>query len=134
MQKEHKENILKAVREVLPNVIAVYLFGSEAREETHSGSDVDIAILNAISITGDEGLSLRTRLANTLAKDIDIVDMKNADCVTNIQVLETGDLFFVSDQPSLDRFECVVMAKYVQLNLERREILDDVKKSGRIHA
>ena len=130
--KKQELIILETVKEILPSVIGVYLFGSQTRGETHSKSDLDLGILNLAPISGDEGFTLKSRLANALGCDIDIVDMRTADTVTNAQILETERLIFVGDHALLDRFEGIAMAKYAQLNLERREILDDIERSGRV--
>lgn len=132
MQNISDEVIVKTIKEVLPSATAVYLYGSQVYGNTHTSSDWDIGLLDRSPISGEDGFILKSRLANALASDIDIVDMRTADTVSNVQILESGRLIFVSDRSLLDRFELVALAKYTQLNLERRDILNDIEKSGRV--
>lgn len=132
MQSNRDEVIVKTITEVLPLATAVYLYGSQVHGNTHTRSDWDIGLLDSSPISGEDGFTIKSRLANALASDIDIVDMRTADTVSNAQILESGRLIFVSNQSVLDRFELLVLVKYAQLNLERRDILNDIEKIGRI--
>jgi len=51
-----------------------------------------------------------------------------------MQVVSTGRVLFASDRAQVDRFEMYVLADYCRLNEERRAILDDVKRRGRVYA
>ena len=77
---------------------------------------------------------LKRILEPIAGRDVDLIDLWSADDVITHQILESGVCIYQSDSKALALFEVTAMAKYCNLNEERKGILLDIKKRGRIHA
>ncbi len=76
-------------------ILDAYLFGSQARGNTHSQSDVDIAVYLDSAIDLDRGFGIESEIATDLMgvlgrNDIDVVVLNRADPVLYHRVLRDG--------------------------------------------
>jgi predicted nucleotidyltransferase len=121
------------LRAALPGVTAVYRFGSTASGQTHAGSDVDIAFLASTPVEPLVRFELQERLAARVGSDVDLVDLQSASTVMRMQVISTGSLLAAFDPAAQEAFEDHAYSAYARLNEERREILHQVRREGRVH-
>jgi predicted nucleotidyltransferase len=121
------------VVELLPDVVAVYLFGSYADGTSTPHSDVDLAVLGARPLRGETLGVAREMLADGLRRDVDLVDLRRASTVLRAQVVSTARLLLDLDPSTREQFETWVYSAYARLNEERREILERIRREGRIH-
>ena len=119
--------------DALPGLIAVYRFGSTAGGRTHAGSDVDIAFLPAAPVEPVARFELQERLAARMGCDVDLVDLRHASTVMRMQVISTGGLLAAFDPAAQGAFEDYTYSAYARLNEERREILEQICREGRVH-
>ncbi len=121
--------------EKYPDLQAVYAFGSQVNNACHDESDLDLAVLpprslDAMAIADMSG-ALSSRFASVF-HHVDLVDLRAANAVLAVQVLETGTILYQSDPRAVRAFELQVMSRYCDLNQERREILADAARRGTI--
>lgn len=114
------------LREAVPDLVAIYVFGSAATGETHAGSDLDLAVLAPRALPSLERFTLQERLASMLRRSVDLVDLSVASTVMRMQVVSKGRLLFESDAGERGRFEDRVFSAYARLNDERAAILAQV--------
>lgn len=126
--------LLDVLRASVSNLVAVYLFGSAETGHTHAASDLDLAVLASSKMDPMARWELQGDLAARAGRSVDLVDLRSASTVMQMQVVSTGRLLLATDQGAVDRFEMYVYADYCRLNEERRAILDDVKRRGRVYA
>ena len=124
---------VSAIREAIPGTIAVYLFGSRARGDAGRESDVDLAVLGPAPLDSLARFELQERIAVELHTSVDLVDLRSASAVLRVQVLEHGELLYEGDPGERARFEVAALSAYARLNEERRGILEDVARTGRVH-
>jgi predicted nucleotidyltransferase len=124
---------IELVRRAAPDAIALYVFGSRARGDAHATSDVDLALLAPRALDTVARFELQERIASALHCDVDLVDLRAASAVLRVQVLQDGRVLFESDAVQREAFEAHALAAYARLNEERRGILEDVRRSGRVH-
>lgn len=127
------ERACALIREAVPAVAAVYLFGSAASGVEASGSDVDLAFLSARPLAGEVRWELQERIAAAYGRDVDLVDLRAASTVMRKEVVATGRVLLDADPTARALFEAVAFGAYARLNEERRGILEDVRKRGTIH-
>ncbi len=127
------ENIAKYLQQELPGLIAVYMFGSAARDELCATSDVDIAILPEAPLEPMRRFELQEDLAQIVGCDVDLIDLLSVSTVMRMQVVPDGLLLFDSDAAARIRFENYCFSSYARLNEERHAILETVKAEKRIH-
>jgi predicted nucleotidyltransferase len=121
------------IRQAVPDAIALYVFGSRARGDATTESDVDLALLAPRALDSVARFELQERIASALHADVDLVDLRAASAVMRVQVLEHGRVLFERDVRQREEFEAHALSAYARLNEERRAILDDVRRSGRAH-
>jgi predicted nucleotidyltransferase len=125
--------VIETLRAALPDVSAIYRFGSTATGQAGKESDVDIAVLPAAPIEPTFRWNLQERLAVALHRPVDLVDLLQASTVMRMQVLESAILLFDSDPAARLRFETSACSAYARLNEERRAILDQVRREGTVY-
>jgi predicted nucleotidyltransferase len=125
--------IADLIRAAVPEVVAVYRFGSTANGSAGPASDVDVAFLAARPFDPVGRFDLQERLAARLGRDVDLVDLQRASTVLRMQVLSRGRLLGSWDDTGRRAFEDRTYCAYVRLNEERRPILERIAREGRIH-
>ena len=126
-------DLISYVREVIPDLIGLYRFGSQAKGEARQDSDVDLAVLARSPIPNLRRFELAQDLAVQLHRDVDLVDLRTASTVMRMQVLATGTCLMSFDETARQEFEMYAYSDYARLNEERREIVKDITKRGFVY-
>ena len=126
-------DILAAVREALPGVRRVYLFGSRAVGEEWPDSDLDLAVVldgpaDSVSLwmAGED-------IASRLDVDVDLIDLLKADTVLKHQIVTNGKLLFTNDPVEAERYEIFILNDMMELNEARRPLIADIMREGRLN-
>lgn len=117
----------------IPDLVAIYLFGSFARDDANRESDVDLAVLAGRPIDPSLRFELEGRLEEKLRKSVDLIDLRKASAVFRVQILKDAAILVDVDPGRRAEFECFALSDYARLNEERAGILDDIRRSGRVH-
>ena len=123
-----------AIRSAVPELVAIYRFGSSVSGERGPGSDVDLAVLATIRIDPLLRFDLQERLASALHPSVDLVDRRAASPVMAIQIIGKGRVLLDLDAQARGRFEDLTYGAYARLNEERRGILQRVAAEGTVYA
>lgn len=111
--------LLDTARDVLQphaaELVCAYLFGSEARGDAHTDSDVDVAVLfrhdPPPSLDG-LGLDLAAGLEQRLGRTVDLVVLNRDSPDLVHRVLRDGNLLLETDRAARVRFEVKSRADY----------------------
>jgi predicted nucleotidyltransferase len=127
------EKICFAIREQLPNVLAIYVFGSQVSGFVSLESDLDLAVL----VEGYATPVLLWNLANGELADIakmpvDLLDLRAASTVMQHQILTTGSRLYAKNS-AVDSFEAFVFSEKFILDEKRAELFSDIKKRGFVY-
>lgn len=125
--------VVDALRQALGDGIAVYQFGSSVAGSTHRGSDLDLAVLAPRRLGATERFDLQERVAASLGRDVDLVDLLSASTVMAMQVVSTGIVLFDGVPESRGAFEDRTFSSYARLNEERRGILERIAAEGTVY-
>ena len=128
------KGLTEYLQQAIPDLVALYRFGSYARDEAGPHSDVDLAVLARTSIPNLRRFELAQDLAIQLHRDVDLVDLYTASTVMRMQVLSTGTCVMSFDDTARREFEMYAYSDYARLNEERREIVKDIAKRGSVYA
>ena len=77
------------------NIAAVYLFGSASKENTHTKSDLDVAVMFKTYIAEREGLAFLNYVADMEAigsRTVDLVCFNTADPLLKQQIMKHGKI------------------------------------------
>lgn len=133
MRQTGSEQILTAARNVLlaalPEVWAIYVYGSFARGEEWPGSDLDLALLLPPGRKIDK-LDVMSQVSAQVHRDVDIVDLRRAGDVLRREVLAEGRTLYQSDPAQVLGWEAAAMSRYARYREEVRDILEDFRKTG----
>jgi predicted nucleotidyltransferase len=123
--KDKLINKLKGYFKDKSEVIAVYLFGSQATDKTRRASDVDIGVLLD---TNDRVAEIDKRnlymvdLANILKKEIHPVILNSAGEELMRQIFTKGRCILVTDQKKLSLFKMTMFARIADFGYYRQQM------------
>lgn len=125
----------RLVQDLHPEVLGVWLFGSFADGHARADSDVDRAVLANGPVARDRAaLQKIGRLSQHLAgRRVDLVDLWTAPPVLRFEIFAHGIRIAARDPLFCDRFETTSISMYQRLNIERRELLDEITRRGTVY-
>lgn len=132
MKKRLEKQITDFLVEKLEPVLLI-LFGSYAKGTERKDSDIDVAYLGSVSLDDYERFLLAQELASFINIDVDLIDLKKATTVFQMQIITTGKVLHCTNENERMRFEMKTFREYAKLNEERKEILERIKESGAIY-
>src|SRR6266571_2953740 len=128
------QQVIDALDGAIPGLAALYRFGSQASGHVCPGSDLDLAILAPDPLPSPRRFDLAQDIAALVGRDVDLVDLRTASTVMQMQVITTGECLYSRDEGERQRFETCVYSSYARLNEERQEILKDIRERGLVYA
>lgn len=123
LNPSNEEKIVDYLKQVLPDIQLIYLFGSRADGSHNSNSDWDIALLAQKKLDNVQRWELAQELASLLNTDVDLVDLLAASTVLNMQVVSQGRLLY-GDINIKDVYETKVYSMYGRLQESRHDIIE----------
>lgn len=117
----------------MPELLAVYLFGSHAQGNHGPDSDVDLALLVAGKAEPVALWHMGQAIASQLNRDVDLLDLRAASTVMQYQIIYYGQrLWARDDQAAL--YESFILSEKTALDTFRAGIVADVETRGRVYA
>lgn len=125
--------ILAAVLAKIPNLMALYVFGSQALGTSRTESDLDLSVLAPGFIDPNVLWSLSNEIASLVNSDVDLLDLRAASTVMQYQVLSTGKTVWdIGLQARL--FEVSVFSEKLALDEAREPLLRTITREGHVYA
>ena len=124
--------VTRHLRAALPNLLAIYAFGSQVQGTAGPDSDLDLAVLVAGYADPLRLWTLASELQDIAGCSVDLLDMRAASTVMQYQVLTTGRRLWALDL-SAGLFECYVLSAKTDLDEARAGLLADIAKDGRVY-
>ncbi len=128
------EAVVCLLRQALPELVAIYRFGSRTTGLSRPDSDEDLAVLPAAPLDPVRVWRTAQDLSARIGRDVDLVDLLAASTVMRAQVVSTGMRVFCADLTRAGLFEDMTYSAYALLNEERRGILEDIRSRGTVYA
>ena len=124
--------LVRHLRQQLPGLLAIYLFGSRAVGTEKDDSDWDLAIWVDGKIDPEDIWSLSGDLASLCGADVDLVDLGRASTVMQYQVVVHGVCIWQRDV-RVDSLEAMVLREKADLDQARALLLSDIRHRGTIY-
>jgi predicted nucleotidyltransferase len=125
--------IVKTLLQQYPDLVAIYLFGSMAQANLGPEGDMDLAILPRKPLDSFKTWKLAQELSILLRHEVDLIDLLKASTVMRLQVISKGICLYEGNKIKKEVFENYVYSAYARLNEERKEIIEDIEKRGKVY-
>jgi len=125
--------ITNFIKQEIPSLQALYVFGSVATSDDTLKSDLDLAFLSSSKLSSLTRFDIAQKLAKELNKDIDLIDLNEASEVMRFEVISKGQQIFSDNSKEVEAFEDKSYMLYIDLNENRMAILNDIKKRGTVY-
>lgn len=117
------ESLLQTLQTQVPDLLAIYAFGSRIQGTARPDSDLDLAVLVAGYAEPLLLFSLAGDLADIAGCSVDLLDLRAASTVMQYQILTTGQCWWAQDgQVAL--FEVAVLSEKTALDTARAGLLE----------
>ena len=124
--------ILHLLQNRLPNLLAVYAFGSRVEGTAGPESDLDLAVLVPGYADPVKLWGLAGDLADLAGCPVDLLDFRAASTVMQYRILTTGQRWWVADSRA-DLYEAGILSEKTELDCARAGLLADVQREGRVY-
>ena len=132
-----KQQIIDTLTQEIPEIQALYLFGSQNDGTATKKSDIDIAYLSNRSLSSLERWDISQKLASLISIDIDLVELTSTNTVFRYQILSTAERIYGKGY-EVESFETLAYSFYLRFREERQPIVDEIMKNrsvlGATHA
>jgi len=135
MKKEYPLDslIIKTIIAELPNVQAIYRYGSAGSKYERHDSDIDLAILENQVLPFQKMVELAEILRDVTGREIDINDLHKLPVTLRVQIVMQGQRIFCKDRVAAETYDTHTLSDYVRLNEERQYILKDIQQREKIY-
>ena len=128
----NRDALIQTVQQRVPNLLALYAFGSRVQGTAGPASDLDLAVLVAGYAEPLALWALAGDLADLAGCPVDLLDLRAASTVMQYQVITTGQRWWQRDaQAAL--FEAAVLSEKTALDTARAGLLADIQTRGTVH-
>ena len=108
----------------------LYLFGSQARNDSTALSDVDMAFYVKEGLSSSAKLKLYQAFFSLFKRnDVDFVDLKISNPLTSYKAIKEGVLLYCSDDLIRQNLEYKIQVKYLDTMHLREEFNKNLKKA-----
>lgn len=126
------EKPLTLLQDQLPDLLAVYVFGSQMTGDAGAESDLDVAVLSSGLVEPLTLWRLSGELADIVGVPVDLLDLRAASTVMQYQVLTTGRRLWSKDSQA-GLFESFILSEKTALDTARAGLLADIQKEGKVY-
>ena len=128
----NRDAIVQTLQARVPDLLAIYAFGSRVHGTDDRESDLDLAVLVAGYAETLTLWKLSSELAELSGCPVDLLDMRAASTVMQHQIITGGERWWAKDtQASL--FESAMLSEKTELDTSRAALLDDIQREGKIY-
>lgn len=128
----NKQSIIEIVQTQVPNLLALYAFGSRIQGTASEHSDLDLAVLVAGYADPLLLFDVAGQLAESAGCEVDLLDLRAASTVMQYQIITTGVRWWqIGPQAAL--YEAAVLSQKTALDTARAGLIDDIHKRGTVY-
>ncbi len=126
------ERTVRTLQARLPDLLAVYGFGSRVQGTAGPDSDLDMAVLVAGYVDVTQLWQLAGELADIAGCAVDLLDLRAASTVMQYQVVTQGERWWARDAQAA-MFESAILSEKTALDTARAGLLADIRERGTVY-
>jgi predicted nucleotidyltransferase len=133
--EEIRLRLLMSAERMQVKIRALYVFGSFGTPAFRSESDIDLGVLGTRPFTAEEVMDMIKTLDLPAGHVVDFVDLLAVDLEMQDIVISERRRFYTDPEciESVEDFEHYVWVMYLTLCDDRKEIIDQIRKTGVIY-
>lgn len=124
--------VVAALQARVPDLLAVYAFGSRVQGTANADSDLDLAVLVAGYADPLVLWDVAAAVADVAACPVDLLDLRAASTVMQYQVITTGQRWWAKDVQA-GIYEAAILSEKTALDAARAGLMADIQKTGVIY-
>lgn len=128
----NQQIIVKRAQDRLPDLLALYAFGSRIQGQANADSDLDLAVLVAGYADPLLLFDLAGELADVTGCAVDLLDLRAASTVMQYQIITTGVRWWQKDSQAAF-FEAAILSEKTALDEARSALIDDIQQRGSVY-
>ncbi len=127
-----KKAIIQYLQRNIPNLLAIYAFGSQIQDTVNSESDLDLSVLVAGYVDPVKLWELSDGVAEIAGMPVDLLDFRAASTVMQYQILMHGERWWaLGTQAGI--YEAAVLSEKTTLDEARAGLLQDIETRGSVY-
>lgn len=131
LDSKKKHLIIDMLKQEIPQLQALYIFGSQNDGSATKKSDIDIAYLSTQTLTAIERWDISQKLASVLSNDVDLIELYTTNTIFRYQILSTAERIY-GEGYDVESFETLAYSFYLRFREERQPIVDEIMKNRTI--
>lgn len=124
--------IVKQLKERLPELLAIYAFGSRVSGTANPESDLDLAVLVPAYADAMTLWTISGELSELALCPVDLLDLRAASTVMQYQIITQGECWWSSDNRAA-LYEAAILSEKTTLDEARAGLLNDIAQDGKIY-
>lgn len=127
-----REALLSRLQADVPNLLAIYAFGSHVQGTARDESDLDLAVLVSGYAAPLALWKLAGELADLAGCPVDLLDLRAASTVMQYQIITCGERWWQKDT-QVALFEAAILSEKTALDTARGGLLEDIQREGKVY-
>lgn len=125
--------IVNILKEHLPTLQLVYLFGSQADGTSNEESDVDLAFYYTAKISNQARWEVQELVARKIAMDINLIDLHESNEVLDYEIATKGKCIFDNNGDNEITFYLKSLGIYFDYQFSMRPLIEDILDRGSVY-
>lgn len=127
-----RDALIHSLQTRIPDLLAIYAFGSRIQGTTRLDSDLDLAVLVAGYTDSLILFEVANELADVAGYAVDLLDLRAASTVMQYQIITTGERWWTLDMQAA-LFEAFILSEKTALDEARAGLLADIRQRGTVY-
>jgi len=127
-----RDALIHSLQTRIPDLLAIYAFGSRIQGTARLDSDLDLAVLVAGYTDSLILFEVANELADVAGYAVDLLDLRAASTVMQYQIITTGERWWTLDMQAA-LFEAFILSEKTALDIARAGLLADIRQRGTVY-
>lgn len=127
-----RDALIHSLQIRIPDLLAIYAFGSRIQGTARLDSDLDLAVLVAGYTDPLILFEVANELADVAGYAVDLLDLRAASTVMQYQIITTGERWWTLDMQAA-LFEAFILSEKTALDVARAGLLADIRRRGTVY-
>ncbi|MBV6390135.1 MAG: hypothetical protein JNIBNLAF_01801 [Nitrosomonas europaea] len=127
-----RDALIHSLQTRIPDLLAIYAFGSRIQGTARLDSDLDLAVLVAGYTDPLILFEVANELADVAGYAVDLLDLRAASTVMQYQIITTGERWWTLDMQAA-LFEAFILSEKTALDVARAGLLADIRQRGTVY-